>query len=71
MSDTTSISYICQRCDYENVWSRDEILRAGERVLYLGALEDEMDIYSLPCKNPARPRCPGRHKVGMRREEGT
>ena len=66
MSAPETFTYTCHRCGFVNRWSRDEILRAGTRVIFRG---EEMERYSLPCKNPARPHCDGRHKVGIPRED--
>ena len=69
MSNEETITYDCHlpTCGYRNVWTRDEILRAGTIVTYRGESEASLEIFSLPCKRPTTPRCTGRHKVGLRR----
>jgi hypothetical protein len=68
MPDPQSVTYRCDICDYQNTWTRDEVLQRGLKEVYLG---DEYDRYSLPCKNPSiRPRCSGRFVVEVKRKEG-
>ena len=66
MPDQNTITYACDVCGYANTWTRDEALQRGTKEVYRG---DEEDRYSLPCKNPVRPRCKGRYVVAIRRKE--
>jgi hypothetical protein len=61
MSDIEQIRYVCNTCGYTNVWTRDEIMQRGERVIYKG---DHEEIFSLPCKNPNLP-CHERTRVAV------
>jgi hypothetical protein len=73
MTASTSITYVCQECGYQNIWTRDEIPQKGQRELFRdenvapGKLAE--DVYSLPCKNPLSPRCTGRYKIALPRKK--
>ena len=64
MPDNNTIEYKCDKCGYNNLWTRDEILQKGRKVTLLG---DDEDIYSLPCKNP-KLNCDGRRRIAVKRE---
>ena len=67
MTNAETITYTCEVCGYQNTWTRSEILQRGKKEVYR---DMTINRYSLPCKNPtARPSCPGRHVVGVPREE--
>lgn len=61
MPDTNSITYICSKCGYTNIWTRDEIVQRGAEVVYRGEQEE---LFSLPCKNPQLA-CPERTRVAV------
>jgi hypothetical protein len=65
MSEQESVTYACQNCKYTNIWTRDEILSRGKKVLMRG---DKYE-YSLPCKNPKSPACDGRYVVEVERRK--
>lgn len=59
MESRNTVEYTCPLCGHLNLWTRDEILRRGDKEVYRG----ESDTYSLPCKRPGQPTCTGRFKV--------
>jgi hypothetical protein len=68
MNETAPLRYKCEKCGWDNVWTRDQILQRGEMVVYRRD-EEEMEEYSLPCQRPVRPACRGRWKAGLERKE--
>lgn len=57
------VTYKCEVCGHENRWTRNEILHLGEQMIYKG--QYVYHEYSMPCQNPARPRCDERHVVDV------
>lgn len=50
MSENNSISYKCPKCDYLNIWTRDELLQKGQKIVYRQETVDVLE-YSVRCKN--------------------
>lgn len=50
MSDNNSVSYKCPKCDYLNIWTRDELLQKGQKIVYRQETVDVLE-YSVRCKN--------------------
>ncbi len=49
MSD--SVRYECPKCKHLNIWTRDELLQRGQRVIYRAEETNEEIIFSVRCKN--------------------
>ncbi|MFQ3634182.1 hypothetical protein [Roseiflexus sp.] len=65
MSDNDNTErYMCSKCGYLNIWTRDEILQRGREIVYRG---DNEDVYSLRCKNPKG--CDQRMRIAVKRRE--
>ena len=63
MPNGDTVRYTCDVCSYVNIWTRDEIVQRGQKVIFRG--DDDGDVYSLPCKNPQKPACSGRRRIQL------
>ena len=64
MSNNEVVTYTCPECKYTNIWTRTEIQSRGKQIVFCD-INNPSDRYSLPCKNPKSPRCPGRYEVDV------
>ncbi|WP_322822486.1 hypothetical protein [Chloroflexus sp.] len=50
MSDNDSVHYNCPKCGYTNIWTRDELLQKGQKIIYRQETVDTLE-FSVRCKN--------------------
>lgn len=66
--DGELLKYKCEKCRYPNEWTYSEIVQRGMRELFLNP-SPQYETYSLACKRPGIPRCPGRYVTEVLKPE--